>query len=265
MQTSSDMFEKLRLFKIKVSDNIAITFIGLAVLLYLVPSLMARYQFNEMESEYKKEIQQQEERITQQKQSVDNAITSLGLQDDRLAICLRENLKRFTQRPDATLTTDQLLTKVSNLHCPGRGIKTIKGIQGLTRLNTVNLNYNNIEDLSPLKNLPQLSTLKLEANRVNSIKPLFSMPALKRVALPDLSRFNCRDISAQLGMANFKVTNSSYQQIQCKEGTLQSSKNTSRNLRELMKPKRKMTAEESLKEFSKQFEEDDDRSYMDDF
>ena len=100
------MFEKLKLFKIHISNNIAATLITLAVLLYLVPSLMARYQFNEMENEYNKEVQQREDRLTQQKQSVEDTITALGLQDDNFARCLRENLQRFTRSPAVTLKKD---------------------------------------------------------------------------------------------------------------------------------------------------------------
>jgi internalin A len=252
------MLERLKKLNISISKNTATTLIGLAVMLYLVPSLLARCQFNELEDQYEKDKQQQQSRIAQQQKNIANTLTSLNFKDSKLTQCLQNQLQQQSFNTNTVLTKFQLIKKVTHLNCQLMSIESIQGIQTLMYLQRIDLNYNKITDLSPIQELLYLTDLKLADNPVSSIKPLLSSPSIKSVALPDLKNINCTQLNSQLSKAKFRISNSNYKKIQCNNGTRQSPKYESTTLNELLKKQKKLSAKESLRVFGKQFKEDTD-------
>jgi len=81
--------------------------------------------------------------------------------------------------------TDEALNKVFVLEAPGKGIKSLKGLEKCKNLSLLKVTKNEISDLTPLKDLTNLQSLDLAGNKITDVSPLSGLVGLQYLELSD--------------------------------------------------------------------------------
>ena len=88
--------------------------------------------------------------------------------DENLRAAIAERLGKAP----ASLTTEDISTRLTTLVADERGIRDLRGLEHATRLERIELRHNEISDLTPLAGLTRLNNIKLRGNRITDVSPL---------------------------------------------------------------------------------------------
>ena len=88
--------------------------------------------------------------------------------DENLRAAIAERLGKSP----ASLTEEDISTRLTTLIADDRGISDLRGLEHATRLERIELRHNEISDLSPLAGLTRLNNIKLRGNRITDVFPL---------------------------------------------------------------------------------------------
>ena len=108
--------------------------------------------------------------------------------DENLRTAIAERLGKTP----ASLTTEDISTRLTTLVADERGIRDLRGLEHARRLERIELRHNEISDLTPLAGLTRLNNIKLRGNRITDISPLAGLInvdwlGLEENAIRDLS------------------------------------------------------------------------------
>jgi Leucine-rich repeat (LRR) protein len=120
--------------------------------------------------------------------------------DAALEAAVREHVlsKRGNDQP---LTPEDVAT-ISRLVAPGRGIRSLAGLEHCRSLMLVDLTDNLISDLAPLAELNRLQSVTLAGNQIRDISPMEGLTAMQ---LLDFSRNQVENLKAVSKMTNLRA------------------------------------------------------------
>jgi hypothetical protein len=157
-------------------------------------------------------VEQKKERISTMQRSVN----SLKIKDEKLRACIENQSTDLASVDPRSTGGRYVASELDTLTCPGLGIRSLDGLEGMTKLKSLilfrneivdlkplsnlyalerlDVSGNRINDISPIANLPKLTDLYLSGNRISNVRPLGKMTSLTRLALPDLQGILCSDL-----------------------------------------------------------------------
>jgi len=222
--------------RINIIGNIML-FVVVALIIYLSPNFInyiSLFNIQRQETNIRNAyLEQQNERVSVMQRSV----AHLGIKDKKLLACIEKEAEERAGIDPRSTGGRYSASELDILTCPGLGIRSLDGLEGMSKLRSIilfrneirdlnplsnlhalerlDISYNKVVDISPLTNLHKLTRLNLNGNSVTNVRLLGEMPNLTSLGLPDLQGILCADLEYLQSFSHISH-NSNFHVIHCR-------------------------------------------------